>query len=187
MATRKTIKKTATRAKPAARSAKPSSRATGAAHKLVQAGLGAAERLQSEAVRVYEAIARETERLGEMTVETAQALGKKASVFAREGQKVQAEAQAAAEAKARDVAREVKAFANRSEKSLKRNMQGAVNSTAAGAREGITRLEHVFEERVARTLNTFGIPSGRDVRELQTRMAELQKALNQLNKRGTHA
>jgi hypothetical protein len=42
----------------------------------------------------------------------------------------------------------------------------------------------VFETRVARTLNTFGIPSSQNVRELQMRMADLQKALNQLNKRG---
>jgi hypothetical protein len=48
----------------------------------------------------------------------------------------------------------------------------------------VTRLEHVFETRVARTLNTFGVPSAKNVRELQTRMADLQKALNQLNRRG---
>ena len=84
-------------------------------------------------------------------------------------------------------AKEVKAFAAKSEKTFARNIKGTVNSTAANAKEGISKLEHVFEARVAKTLNTFGIPSSQNVRELQVRMADLQKALNQLNKRGVRA
>ncbi|MBI3715065.1 MAG: phasin family protein, partial [Betaproteobacteria bacterium] len=57
----------------------------------------------------------------------------------------------------------------------------------AQTREGVTRLEHVFEARVAKTLNTFGVPSAKEVRELQARMGDLQKALNQLNKRYARA
>lgn len=157
------------------------------AHKVVLAGLGAAERAQGEAMKVYSAIARETERLNAMTTQAAQALAKKANLFVREGQEIQSKVQAAAEAKAREVAKEVKAFAAKSEKSLKKGLQGSVNTTAASAKEGITRLEQVFEARVARTLNTFGIPSAQNVRELQARMSDLQKALVQLNKRGVRA
>ena len=57
----------------------------------------------------------------------------------------------------------------------------------ASAKEGVTRLEQVFEARVAKTLNTFGVPSSQNVRQLQSRMTELQKALGQLNKRGLRA
>lgn len=59
-----------------------------------------------------------------------------------------------------------------------------MNTVMANAKDGVTKLEHVFETRVAKTLNTFGVPSAQNVRELQARMADLQKALNQLNKRG---
>ena len=164
---------------------------TNVAHKVVLASLGAAERaaerVQGNAVKMYGVIARETERLSEMTAEAAQALNRKANVFVKEGQKIQSNVQAAAEAKAREVAKEVKAFAAKSEKSFKKNVKGTVNSTTANAKEGISKLEHVFESRVAKTLNTFGIPSSQNVRELQARMADLQKALNQLNKRGARA
>lgn len=186
MATRKAVKKPAAAAirRTVRSAAKPAAATANVAHKVVLAGLGAAERMQGRAVKVYGAIARETERLSEMTAEAAQGLTRKANIFVKEGKKIQSNVQAVAEAKARDVAKEVKAFAVKSEKSFKRNMKGSVNTTAASAMEGITRLEQVFESRVARTLNTFGIPSSQNVRELQARMAELQKALNQLNKRG---
>ena len=190
MATRKIVKKPASVAiKRSGRSAvRPAAATTNVAHRVVLAGLGAAERaaerVQGNAVKVYGVIARETERLSEMTAEAAQTLTRKASGFVKEGQKIQSSVQAAAEAKAREVAREVKAFATKSEKSFKKNMKGTVNTTTANAREGITRLEHVFEARVARTLNTFGVPSSQNVRELQARMADLQRVLNQLNRRG---
>lgn len=191
MATRKVVKKapakkTAAR-KPAARSAAKPEVNGSVAHKMVLAGLGAAKRAQGEALKVYGMIARETERLGEMTTEAAQTLAKKANVFVKEGQKIQTEVQAAAEAKAREVAKEVQAFAKKQEKVLRKNLTGTVSDTAATAKEGITRLEHVFEARVAKTLNTFGIPSSQNVRELQARMADLQKALNELNRRGVRA
>ena len=200
MATRKTVKKPAATvkrtvkvaAKPvrkattkAAKSAKAIANAS-VAHKVVLAGLGAAERAQGEAMKVYTAIAREAERLTEMTTEAAQTLARKAGVLARDGKKIQAEVQAVAQSKAAAVAKEVKAFAAKSEKTLKKNFQG-LNSTTAQAREGITRLEQVFESRVAKTLNTFGVPSAQNVRELQTRMADLQKALNELNRRTARA
>ncbi len=198
MATRKSVKKPARTAvkrvvkpavKSAAKSAAKSAEApSNVAHRVVLASLGAAERtaerMQGNAVKVYGAIARETERLSEMTAEAAKSLSRKANAFVKEGQKLQTSVQATAEAKAREVAKEVKAFATKSEKTFKKNMKGTVNTTTANARESITRLEQVFETRVAKTLNTFGIPSSQNVRELQARMADLQKALNQLYRRG---
>lgn len=206
MATRKVAKKPASRKSPAIKrtlkvaaksAAKPRAKSTAktavpssVAHKVVLAGLGVAERMQENAVKVYGAIARESERLSGMTTDAAQALGKKANVFVKEGQKIQSNVQAVAEAKAREVAQEVKAFAAKSEKSLLKNfkeVKGSVTGSTSNAVEGITKLEHVFEARVAKTLNTFGIPSAQDIRELQSRMADLQKALNELNKRGARA
>jgi hypothetical protein len=191
MATRQTVKKAVkkvvskTTRKPVPRkaAARPASDA-GVAHKIALAGLGAAKRAQGEAMKIYGAIAEQTGRLSRLTTEATENLMGKANVFVKEGQKMQAEVQAQAEAKAREVAKEVQAFAAKSQKSLKKNIKGTVNAAAANTKEGITRIEHVFETRVAKTLNTFGIPSSQNVRELQARMSELQKALAQLNKRG---
>ena len=153
------------------------------ARKVMLAGVGAVGRVQDEAVKVYGLIAAEAQRLSAMTSEAAETLAKKAGIYAREGKKIQSQATAVAQARAAETAKEVKAFALKSEKSFKHNIERTVNNTIAGAKQGVTQLEHVFEARVAKTLNSFGIPSGQDVRELQARMAELQKALNQLNKR----
>ena len=170
---------------------KPVATPATAARAVMLAGLGAAERaaarLQGNAQKVYGAISRETERLSEMTAAAAQALSHKAGVFVKEGRKIQTNVQATAEAKARELAKEVKAFANKSDKSFKKNMKGTVETISASAKEGVTRLEQVFEARVAKTLNTFGVPSSQNVRQLQSRMTELQKALGQLNKRGLRA
>jgi hypothetical protein len=158
--------------------------APGTAHKAVLAGIGAASRLQEEAVKVYGLLASEAQRLSVMTSEAADTLAKKAGVYVREGRKVQSATAADAQAKAIATAREVKAFAQKSELAIKQNLERGVNRTVSGAKQGVTQLEHVFESRVAKTLNTFGMPSSHDVRALQARMAELQKALNQLNRRG---
>jgi hypothetical protein len=197
MATRKTVKKTATKtvkkvAKKVTAAKRTVARKVSArpavegnvAHKVVLAGLGAAKKAQGEALKIYGAIAHETERLTQLTNETAQNFLGRANVFMKEGQKVQAEVQKQAEAKAMEVAKEVKAFAAKQQKAFKKNVTGTINAANANAKEGITRIEQVFEARVAKTLNTFGIPSAQNVRELQARMGELQKALTQLNKRG---
>ncbi len=162
------------------------SRGTSAAsntRKVYLASLGAATRMQSEAVKAYDRLSLEAQRVSDMTTEAASALAKKANAYVREGKKVQTETVSAAEAKARDAAREVAAFAKKQENSFKANVERTLATTMASAKEGVAQLEHVFETRVAKTLNTFGIPSSADVRELQTRMTDLQKALNQLNKR----
>jgi poly(hydroxyalkanoate) granule-associated protein len=171
--------------------AKPTKAATNPitanARKMYLAGLGAATRVQDEAVKVYGLIANEAQRLTEMTNEAAETLAKKAGMYVGEGKKIQSKAAAVAEAKARDAAKEVKTFVKKSEKTLKQNIERTLGATVANAKQGVTQLEQVFETRVAKTLNTFGIPSSQNVRELQARMADLQKALAQLNKRGVRA
>ena len=182
------VAKTRSGKSPAAKSAaRSATSATGNARKVMLAGIGAANRVQDEAVKVYGLIAAEAQRLSAMTSEAAETLAKKAGAYAREGKKIQSQATALAQAKAAETANEVKAFAKKSGKTLKQNVEHSFNTAVASAREGVTQLEHVFETRVAKTLNTFGIPSSHDVRALQARMAELQKALTQLNKRGVRA
>lgn len=150
----------------------------------IGAGVNAVERAQGEAMKVYKAIAKQADALRNMTSEAADKLAAKSGLFVREGKKMQSQAAALAQAKADQAAKEVKAFAKKSRKSLKASVVKTVDATIANAKEGVTKLEHVFESRVAKTLNTFGVPSAQNVRELQVRMADLQKALNQLNKRG---
>lgn len=174
-------KKVATKSQ--AKRAASASSASSSTRKVYLASLGAATRMQSEAVKAYDRLTTEAQRISEMTTEAASVLAKKANAYVREGKKVQTETVSAAEAKARDAAKEVAAFAKKQENSFKANVERTLATTMASAKEGVVQLEHVFETRVAKTLNTFGIPSSADVRELQARMADLQKALNQLNKR----
>ncbi len=182
----KTATKTAT--KPAAKStAKPATKKVNV-RSVAMAGIGAGasaiERVQNEAMKVYHNLAKQAEALRTMTSEAAENLAAKSGVYVREGKKIQTQAAAAAQAQAEATAKEVKAFAKKSQKALKANVTKTIETTVANAREGVTKLEHVFETRVAKTLNTFGVPSAQNVRELQVRMADLQKVLNQLNKRG---
>jgi Poly(hydroxyalcanoate) granule associated protein (phasin) len=189
----KSQKKPAAAKKPAAikrnvkSAAKTASAKTNPARKVFLAGLGAVNRAQDEAVKAYNRIATKAERLTSLTSGAAETLAKKANVYVREGQKIQSQAVSLAEEKAREAAKEVAALAKKSEQSFKSNVGRTINATVANAKEGVTQLEQVFETRVAKTLNTFGIPSSKNVRELQARMADLQKALNQLNRRGVRA
>ena len=207
MATKRIVKKAAAktkaRAKPVARKVVKSLKSIKAAvavnanpvKKAVLAGLGAAGRMQKrvkvQTSKIYggmvDVIARESGRFSGLGNDTAKAFAKKANLFVREGRKIQSNAEAVATAKATEVAKELKALAAKSEKAFRKNVKGTVNTTMANAKDGIIKLEHVFEARVAKTLNTFGIPSSQNVRELQARMSELQKALVQLNKRGVRA
>jgi MFS superfamily sulfate permease-like transporter len=168
-----------------------SNTAVSSARKVYLASLGAATKLQTrvqdEAAKMYDRLTTEAQRITEMTSEAAEALAKKANAYVREGKKIQTETVSAAEAKARDAAKEVAAFAKKQENSFKQNVERTLAAKMASAKDGVAQLEHVFETRVAKTLNTFGIPSSADVRELQARMADLQKALNQLNKRSVRA
>ena len=198
---KKSVAKTKARAKTAARTVRKVTKSAKVAVSAnpvkiaMLAGLGAAERMQArvkaQSTRIYggmaDVIARESERFTGISNDTAKAFAKKANLFVREGTKIQSDAQAAAQAKALEVVKEIKTLAAKSEKAFKKNVKGNVETAMANAKDGITKLEHVFETRVAKTLNTFGIPSSQNVRELQARMADLQKALVQLNKRGVRA
>jgi lipopolysaccharide export LptBFGC system permease protein LptF len=183
--TKRPVRKTA--AKPVA-GKKAAARVPMTARSVALAGIGAGasalERAQGEAMKVYSTIAKQAEALRTMTSEAGDALAAKTGMFVREGKKIQNKAALTAQAQANGAAKEVKAFAKKSQKALKQNVAKSIDAAVANAKEGVTRLEHVFETRVARTLNTFGVPSAQNVRELQTRMADLQKALNQLNRRG---
>ena len=173
-------------ARTATRAAKPAVKVSPRSVALagVAAGVSAVERAQNNAMKVYETIARQADALRSMTTQAAETLASKTGAFVREGQKLQAQAAKTAQAQAAVTAKEVKAFARKSQKALKSNVVKTIDATVANAKEGVTKLEHVFETRVARTLNTFGVPSAQNLRELQSRMADLQKALDQLNRRG---
>ncbi len=149
----------------------------------IGAGATAVERAQGEAMKIYTAIAKQADALRSMTTEAAETLAAKTGLYVREGKKMQLQAVSMAQASADSTAKEVKAFAKKRKKALKASVVKTVDATIANAKDGVTKLEHVFESRVAKTLNTFGVPSAHNVRELQVRMADLQKALNQLNKR----
>ena len=45
----------------------------------------------------------------------------------------------------------------------------------------VDRLEHLFEDRVARALKSLGLPTALEVAELQDRVAALEKALAKAN------
>ena len=45
----------------------------------------------------------------------------------------------------------------------------------------VDRLEHLFEDRVARALKSLGLPTAQEVTELQDRVAALEKALAKTN------
>jgi poly(hydroxyalkanoate) granule-associated protein len=45
----------------------------------------------------------------------------------------------------------------------------------------VDRLEHLFEDRVARALKSLGLPTAQEVAELQDRVAALEKALAKAN------
>jgi hypothetical protein len=45
----------------------------------------------------------------------------------------------------------------------------------------VDRLEHLFEDRVARALKSLGLPTAQEVAELQDRVAVLEAALANAN------
>lgn len=53
-----------------------------------------------------------------------------------------------------------------------------IGETATGTWE---KLEQVFEDRVARALHSLGVPTGRDVKELSDRVAELTEVVERLS------
>lgn len=94
-------------------------------------------------------------------------LADQAGVLVAEGKKIEARVVSAATAKAKEAQAAAKSFAK---------------AKSAETAQTLGKLEGVFEERVSKTLNTFGIPSSKQVRELIVRMEELQSSLNQLKR-----
>ncbi len=84
-----------------------------------------------------------------------------------EGKKIEARVMSAATAKAKEAQAAARSFAK---------------ARSAETVQTLGKLEGVFEERVSKTLNTFGIPSSKQVRQLIVRMEELQSSLNQLKR-----
>lgn len=96
-----------------------------------------------------------------------ESLADQAGVLVAEGKKIEARVMSAASAKAKEAQAAAKSFAK---------------TKSAETAQTLGKLEGVFEERVSKTLNTFGIPSSKQVRELIVRMEELQSSLNQLKR-----
>jgi poly(hydroxyalkanoate) granule-associated protein len=94
-------------------------------------------------------------------------LADQAGVLVAEGKKIEARVKAAAIVKAKEAQSAAKSFAK---------------SKSTETAQTLNKLEGVFEDRVSRTLNTFGIPSSKQVRELIVRMEELQSSVNQLKR-----
>lgn len=66
-------------------------------------------------------------------------------------------------------------------------VEGTVGQARARATESWDKLEKVFEDRVARALNSLGVPTSRDVQELSRRVEELQRAVDQYNRSASSA
>lgn len=94
-------------------------------------------------------------------------LADQAGVLVAEGKKIEARVMTAALAKAKEAQSAAKSFAK---------------TKSAETAQTLGKLEGVFEARVSKTLNTFGIPSSKQVRDLIVRMEELQSSLNQLKR-----
>ena len=56
---------------------------------------------------------------------------------------------------------------------------GKVEDVKDKASEQLDKLEQVFQVRVARTLNSLGVPSQDDIQEIASRIEELDKSVQQ--------
>lgn len=110
------------------------------------------------------------------------------------GAMVQAQAQARAQgSKAfESLVAEGLAFQRKSQEAAQEKIHEAAaqfNQLTQGLGAGLTqpigakvdRLEHLFEDRVARALKSLGLPTAQEVAELQDRVAALEKALAKAN------
>jgi poly(hydroxyalkanoate) granule-associated protein len=61
-----------------------------------------------------------------------------------------------------------------------RSVAGGVEAMASKAAGTWGKLEQVFEDRVARSLNRLGVPSGKEMKELSGRIAELNASVQSL-------
>jgi poly(hydroxyalkanoate) granule-associated protein len=70
---------------------------------------------------------------------------------------------------------------------IDREAKSRVFEARASAAQAWDRLESAFVHRVARALNALQIPTARDVHELNSRVAALQKAIVALERRAVQA
>lgn len=62
-------------------------------------------------------------------------------------------------------------------------MNKAAHTATTKANAAWDKLEQVFEDRVARSLNSLGVPTSKDIQSLQSRVESLSAAVASLNKR----
>ena len=96
--------------------------------------------------------------------------GKVFEALVKEGVSLQRKTQSAAEGKISEVTSKVS------------NMASMAGEVGAKAGQQWDKLESIFEERVARSLNKLGVPSAKDVNALIARIDALSKQVAQLSK-----
>ncbi|MGQ5523100.1 phasin family protein [Chitinimonas sp. PSY-7] len=71
------------------------------------------------------------------------------------------------------------------EEKSKKTAEEKVVSVTSKATETWDKLEQVFQDRVARALHTLGVPSNKDLADLNKRIDELNKSVSELVKKQT--
>ncbi|PHV09690.1 phasin family protein [Chitinimonas sp. BJB300] len=71
------------------------------------------------------------------------------------------------------------------EEKSRKSAEEKVVSVTSKATETWDKLEQVFQDRVARALNTLGVPSNKDLADLNKRIDELTKNVSELVKKQT--
>jgi len=121
--------------------------------------------------------------LGAMAQAQAQARAQGGKVFENlvaDGLAFQLKSQAAAQEKINEAA----AHFNQLAQGLGSGLGGGLGASV-GAK--VDRLEHLFEDRVARALQSLGLPTAKEVAELQARVTQLEAALAVASKTKTAA
>ncbi|MFC4157869.1 phasin family protein [Chitinimonas lacunae] len=69
------------------------------------------------------------------------------------------------------------------EEKSRKSAEEKVMAVSSKATETWDKLEQVFQDRVARALNALGVPSNKDLADLNKRIDELNKSVNELLKK----
>jgi poly(hydroxyalkanoate) granule-associated protein len=69
------------------------------------------------------------------------------------------------------------------EEKSRKSAEEKVMAVSSKATETWDKLEQVFQDRVARALNALGVPSNKDLADLNKRIEELNKSVNELLKK----
>jgi poly(hydroxyalkanoate) granule-associated protein len=69
------------------------------------------------------------------------------------------------------------------EEKSRKSAEEKVVAVTSKATETWDKLEQVFQDRVARALNALGVPSNKDLADLNKRIEELNKSVNELLKK----